>query len=59
MASTNSMICPLLSAGNDMTIVCAQETCAWYMKSYKTCAVYIMAHNAALDIKEKQGKKEV
>ncbi|MBR6162276.1 hypothetical protein IKQ26_00060 [bacterium] len=48
-------ICPLISAGNTQEIVCAQEHCAWYMKSYKMCAVYILAHNALLDIKQKQG----
>lgn len=47
-------ICPLMSAGNDIEIVCAQEKCAWYLKNYKTCSVYLMAHNAALEIKEKQ-----
>ncbi len=50
-------ICPLMSAGNDIQIVCAQEKCAWYMKNYKTCSVYLLAHNAVLDIKEKQAKK--
>lgn len=47
-------ICPMMSAGNPVNQVCAQEECAWYMKSYKTCSVYILAHNAALDIKKKQ-----
>ena len=50
--------CPLMSAGNEIPIVCAQENCAWYMKNYKTCSVYILAHNAALDIKEKQKKTQ-
>lgn len=48
-------VCPLISAGNTTEIVCAQEHCAWYMKSYKMCAIYILAHNALLDIKNKQG----
>ena len=47
-------ICPLMSAGNSIEIICAQEKCAWYLKNYKACSVYLMAHNAALDIKEKQ-----
>lgn len=47
-------ICPLMSAGNSIEIVCAQEKCAWYLKNYKTCSVYLLAHNAALDIKQKQ-----
>ena len=47
-----------MSAGNDIQIVCSQERCAWYMKSYKTCSVYLLAHNAVLDIKEKQAKSK-
>lgn len=47
-------ICPLMSAGKDIPQVCAEESCAWYMKAYKTCSLYILAHNAALDIKNKQ-----
>ena len=46
-------ICPLMSAGSDIEIVCAQEKCAWYLKNYKTCSVYLLAHNAALDAKGK------
>ena len=48
--------CPLMSAGNDIPIFCCQERCAWYMKNYKTCSMYLLAHNAVLDIKEKQAK---
>ncbi len=50
-------ICPLMSAGNEISIVCEQENCAWYMKNYKQCSVYLLAHNAVLDIKEKQSKR--
>ena len=46
--------CPIMSAGTDIIQVCIQENCAWYLKSYKTCSVYVLAHNAALDIKKKQ-----
>ena len=53
---TSMTICPLLSAGSDIDMICLKEKCAWYMKNYKTCSVYILAHNAALDIKEKQTK---
>lgn len=49
-------ICPIMSAGKDVPMVCLQEECGWYMKSYKTCSVYILAHNAALDIKKKQSE---
>ena len=47
-------VCPLLSSGNEITMICEQENCAWYMKNYKTCSIYVLAHNAALDIKTKQ-----
>lgn len=57
MSSNQIPICPLMSAGNEITILCSQDKCAWYMKNYKTCSVYILAHDAALNIKEKQAKK--
>lgn len=49
-------LCPLMSAGQEVSQICAEEACAWYMKTYKTCAVYVLAHNAALDIKKKQSE---
>ena len=57
MSSNQIPICPLMSAGNEISVLCSQEKCAWYMKSYKTCSVYLLAHDAALNIKEKQAKK--
>lgn len=56
MSYTAIPICPLMSAGGDIEKICAQEKCAWYVKSYKTCAAYVLAHNAALEIKDKQTK---
>ena len=50
--------CPLMSAGSNVQMVCAQERCAWYVKSYKTGSMYLLGHNAVLDIKEKQTKQE-
>lgn len=47
-------ICPLMSSGGGVELLCTQEKCAWYMKSYKTCSVYVLGHNAALEIKQKQ-----
>ena len=58
MAGSNQIAyCPLMSAGNEISVVCTQERCAWFMKNYKMCAMYILAHNAALDIKAKQNKE--
>jgi len=54
MSKIGIPVCPLMSAGQDIEIVCAQEKCAWFMKNSKTCAVYVMAHKSLLEIKEKQ-----
>ncbi len=51
-------VCPIMSAGNDIAQICEQENCAWYLKNYKTCSVYVLAHNAALDIKKKQSGQQ-
>jgi hypothetical protein len=57
MQEGNIPVCPLISAGQDIPRLCEQEKCAWYIKAYKTCAVYVMGHNSALDIKLKQPSK--
>lgn len=51
-------ICPLMSAGKEIPQLCEQEKCAWYVKAYKTCSIYVLAHNAALEIKIKQPQKK-
>ncbi len=51
MSNNTIPYCPLMSAGGSMPVICAQESCAWYMKGAKSCSVYIMAHKAALEIK--------
>jgi len=47
-------VCPLMSAGKEVTQLCLEENCAWYMKNYKACSAYILAYDAALEIKKKQ-----
>lgn len=47
-------LCPLMSVGSQVEIVCMQENCAWYLKNYNICGVYMIAHNSMLDIKAKQ-----
>ena len=49
-------LCPLMSVGSQVEIVCMQENCAWYLKNYKICSVYMMAHNSMLDVQAKQAK---
>lgn len=57
MTDKNIPYCPLMSAGSTIEIVCTQDRCAWYLKNYKMCSVYVMAHNAALEVQAKQSKK--
>jgi len=39
-------------------VLCQQEDCAWYLKNYKSCSIYVIAHDAALNIKAKQQPKK-
>jgi len=57
MTDNNIPYCPLMSAGSTVEIICTQDRCAWYLKNYKMCAMYVVAHNAALEISAKQSKK--
>lgn len=49
-------ICPMLSMGCEQYKICVQENCAWYSMSTKTCIANVFAHDAILNIKQKQGK---
>ena len=49
-------ICPLMSVGSQVEVVCLQENCAWYLKNYKICSVFMMAHNATLEVQAKQAR---
>ncbi|MCR4880549.1 MAG: hypothetical protein K6A44_01165 [bacterium] len=48
--------CPMMSGSDGNYVVCQQEDCAWYLKNLKTCAIYVLAHDAALNIRAKQPK---
>lgn len=50
-------VCPLMSAGSDIDKICLQESCAWYLKNFKICSIYMLAHNAAMSVQSKQAKK--
>ena len=58
MANNQIPICPLMSAGNDIPIVCLQERCSWYLSNLKKCSVYILGHNAMLEVKSKVENKQ-
>ena len=50
----SSIVCPLMTAGQEVPINCLEDGCAWYYKSFKTCSMYLVAHSCALDVKKKQ-----
>ena len=58
MANKKIPICPLMTQGDMAPTVCLQDYCAWYVASLKTCGVYVLAHNALLDVKAKQAKPQ-
>ena len=51
-----SQKCPMMSDANGNYILCLQEECAWYLKNYKSCSMYVLAHDAAMNIRAKQSK---
>lgn len=56
--STNRLpVCPLMSAGNEIPVICVQDRCAWYLSNLKKCSMYVVGHNAMLDVKSKIEKK--
>ena len=54
MSDNQIPICPLKSAGNTIDVICSQERCAWYVRPYKMCSDYVLAHKAATDIQKNQ-----
>lgn len=58
MSKKSIPICPLMTKGDEKPTICMQEYCAWYIQSLKTCGVYVLAHNALLDVKAKQAKQQ-
>lgn len=58
MASKTTIpVCPLMSAGNEIPVVCVQEKCAWYIESLKICSIYMIGHNARINSKAKLERK--
>lgn len=55
---TSTLICPLLSSGKDIDMICLKEKCAWYLPAYKSCSIYVTAHDAALNIRSKQAQMQ-
>ncbi len=57
MANSQIPVCPLMSAGNEIPIICVQERCAWYISNLKKCSIYVVGHNGMLDLKKKLENK--
>ncbi|MCD8024866.1 MAG: hypothetical protein LUE64_04970 [Candidatus Gastranaerophilales bacterium] len=57
MANMTIPVCPLMSAGSTIPLVCLQERCAWYMANLKKCAIGVLGHNQMLDIREKMTRE--
>ena len=53
MALNQIPVCPLMSAGNEIPIICVQERCAWYLSNLKKCSMYIQGYKAMVDLKDK------
>lgn len=57
MANNSIPVCPLMSAGSEFPVVCVQEKCAWYILNLKKCSMFMLGHNAMLEVKNKIEKK--
>ena len=51
-------VCPLISIGTGIDMVCSQTKCAWYVPSVKKCSVYLMGYNALLKANDIQKNKQ-
>ncbi len=51
-------VCPLISVGTGIDMVCSQTKCAWYVPNVQKCAVYLMAYNSLIDINAKTRAKK-
>jgi hypothetical protein len=47
-------VCPLISIGSGIDMVCSQSKCAWYVPNVQKCSMYLMGYNALLDANIKQ-----
>ena len=54
MGKNDIPVCPLVSIGSGIDMVCSQTKCAWYVPSVQKCSMYLLAYNALLDANAKQ-----
>ena len=58
MGRNDIPVCPLVSIGSGIDMVCSLQKCAWYVPSVQKCAMYLIAYNALLDANQKQRAKQ-
>lgn len=58
MGRNDIPVCPLISIGSGIDMVCSQVKCAWYVPSVQKCSMYLLAYNALLDANLKQKAKQ-
>lgn len=54
MSKNDIPVCPLVSIGAGIDMMCSQQKCAWYISSVNKCSMYLMGFNALLDANLKQ-----
>lgn len=54
MVNKELPVCPLVSIGTGIDMVCSESKCAWYVPSVKKCSMYLIAYNALLEANKKQ-----
>ena len=52
-------MCPLVSIGTGIDMVCSQDRCAWYIPNVKKCSVYMLAYDALQNINDRQKAKQL
>ncbi len=58
MGKNDIPVCPLISIGSGIDMVCSQQKCAWYLPNVQKCAMYLIAYNALLSANQKQKAKQ-
>lgn len=46
--------CPLLSIEKEVSVLCQEELCMWYVKQLKLCAITVTAYANALNLQMPQ-----
>ena len=54
MSKNEIPVCPLISIGSGIDMVCSQTKCAWYVPNVQKCSMYLLAYNALLEANQKQ-----